>query len=170
MDEFRGKEFTEEEWLKIWGDNADFRISGACRVLDSVFTEIWNEGWFAMAAQDGSDICYEKLGRHKKEPLPMKVKWASYDCSIDDLENADELHERYKGKEICVVSYSLEGSDEVVNAFVGDPDLYACRWYGQAEEQHMLNTLKEYEIRVTEHDATFTKKIVGVSSREENTS
>ena len=147
MENFRGKEFSEEEWWNIWEAADDFRISGACSVLDDMFTEIWNEGWFANI-QEGTEECFEFLGRHKKDPLPEKVGGASYNCCIDDVENADELYERYKGKEICTVSYWLEGSDEVVDAFVGDPHRYACEWYDRAEEQHMMDTLKEYEIRV----------------------
>ena len=150
MEDFRGKEFSEEEWWKIWHEESEFRISGACSVLDSVFTEIWNEGWFANI-QEGTNTCYEFLERHKKEPLPEKVDWASYNCCLDDVENAEELWERYGDSDICTVSYCLEGSDEV-HAFVGHPDRYACEWYDRAEEQHMMDTLKEYEIRVISKD------------------
>ena len=93
MEDFRGKEFSEEEWWKIWEEDSDFRISGACSVLDDLFTEMWNEGWFANI-QEGTNTCYEFLGRHKKEPLPEKVEGASYNMGVDDLENADELIER----------------------------------------------------------------------------
>ena len=147
MEDFRGKEFSEEEWWKIWEEDSDFRISGACSVLDDLFTEMWNEGWFANI-QEGTNTCYEFLGRHKKEPLPEKVEGASYNMGVDDLENADELIERYDEGSMCTVSYWLEGSDEVVDAFVGDAHRYACEWYDRAEEQHMMDTLKKYEIRV----------------------